>query len=121
MNHKRLLMEQLVRIRMCGLRTTYQGRTYCVQCSLGWHGRRYSVTPQEFTTAGAYKLLSPRLPHFTQRNGAVVLWQNYRPLPQVVLRGRSYPTCDGCNKITVVQQPDYIERYINRLKEADYL
>lgn len=42
MNHKRLLLTQLVYLRWFGRKTIRNGVVYCLQCNLKSHGRRYS-------------------------------------------------------------------------------
>lgn len=109
MNHKQLLLEQLVRVRCYGHLIRFGQIRYCLQCNLPFHGRRYSVTARPIT-ANSERNRQSRQRH-TPFGCLVFVWQ--KELYGLNMRERSYAMCRYCSSRNAI--PIGISSYIDMI------
>lgn len=92
MNHKRLLLAHLVRLRWFGHKTRFMHATYCLQCNLKNHSRRYLMAHKEAEYCEAVSAASGQpMPLGLPFN----VWRDY-PLAVYPMHGVQWAMCQRC-------------------------
>lgn len=117
MNHKRLLLEQLIRLQWYGMAVTHPrvGFRYCAVCHQHYHGRRFDRVSKP--SVGLIRVRSVAIWQRTHRRypNQVIDWQDMEVA--IELQGRYYRACQFCASN---RKPMLIEDYVDLVYFNNY-